>query len=262
MSERVQTVILAGGMGTRLREETEYRPKPMIEIGGRPILWHIMKLYAAAGFREFVLCLGYKAEIIKDYFLQYEAMNSDLTVRLGERSEITYHGTHLERGWEVTLADTGLDVMTGARVKRVARYLTADTFMLTYGDGVADIDIAALVDFHHRSGRIGTVTGVRPTSRFGELMANGERVVDFNEKPQTHTGLVNGGFFVFNRKFLDYVSDDPSCVLEREPLEGLVRDGQLSVYRHPGFWQCMDTYRDYQYLNQLWASGQAPWKCW
>jgi glucose-1-phosphate cytidylyltransferase len=258
----LQTVILAGGMGTRLREETEYRPKPMIEIGGRPILWHIMKLYARAGFRDFIICLGYKADLVKDYFLQYEAMNSDFTIRLGQRATITYHGNHFERDWTVTLADTGLDAMTGARVKRVARYLEGDSFMLTYGDGVADIDIAALVAFHRQSGTIGTVTGVRPTSRFGELMANGDQVVDFNEKPQTHSGLVNGGFFVFDRRFLDYVSDDASCVLEREPLEGLVRDGQLSVYRHPGFWQCMDTYRDYQYLNQLWAAGQAPWKCW
>jgi glucose-1-phosphate cytidylyltransferase len=261
MTERLQTVILCGGMGTRLREETEYRPKPMVEIGGRPILWHIMQIYATAGFADFVICLGYKGEVVKDYFLQYEAMNNDFTIRLGDPESVTYHDRHPER-WTVTLTDTGQDVMTGARIKRAARYLDAETFMVTYGDGVADIDVRALVEFHRRSGTIGTVSGVRPTSRFGELLVTGERVAEFNEKPQTHEGLVNGGFFVFNRRFLDYLSDDSRCVLEREPLEGLVRDKQLSVYRHAGFWQCMDTYRDYQYLNQLWDSGQAPWKTW
>jgi glucose-1-phosphate cytidylyltransferase len=262
MRDRIQTVILCGGMGTRLREETEYRPKPMVEIGGRPILWHIMKLYARAGFTDFVLCLGYKGEVIKDYFLKYEAMNNDFTIRLGERDTIAYHNEHTEGGWSVTLADTGQNVMTGARIKRAARYLTADTFLVTYGDGVSDVDISGLVAFHRQRGTVGTITGVRPTSRFGELITSGQRVTEFNEKPQTHEGLVNGGFFVFNRTFLDYLSDDPGCVLEKEPLEGLVRDNQLSVYRHPGFWQCMDTYRDYQYLNQLWDAGNAPWKTW
>jgi len=261
MTDHIQTVILCGGMGTRLREETEYRPKPMVEIGGKPILWHIMKLYAAAGFTDFLICLGYKGEVVKDYFLNYEAMNNDFTIRLGEAPKIEYH-QHGEAGWCVTLADTGQEVMTGARIKRAARYLKTGTFMVTYGDGVADIDIARLVAFHRQCGTIGTVTGVRPTSRFGELFATGERVVDFNEKPQTHDGLVNGGVFVFERAFLDYLSDAASCVLERDPLEALVRDGQLSVYRHPGFWQCMDTYRDHQYLNQLWNAGQAPWKAW
>jgi glucose-1-phosphate cytidylyltransferase len=262
MSEPISTVILCGGKGARLREETEYRPKPMVEIGGRPILWHIMKLYEAAGFGDFLLCLGYKGEIIKEYFLNYEAMNNDFTIRLGERHSIAYHGSHLEQGWTVTLADTGQEVMTGARIKRAERHLTSPTFMLTYGDGIADIDIAALLAFHRSSGTIGTVTGVRPASRFGELRTSGERVLEFKEKPQADEGLVSGGFFVFERAFLDYLSPDPACVLEHEPLERLVRDGQLSVYRHSGFWHSMDTYRDYQYLNQLWDRDAAPWKTW
>jgi glucose-1-phosphate cytidylyltransferase len=264
MSERIQTVILCGGMGTRLREETEYRPKPMVEIGNRPILWHIMKLYAAAGFDDFLICLGYKGEVIKDYFLSYEAMNNDFTICLGQHA-VTYHDRHDEQGWTVTLADTGQDVMTGARIKRASKYLTSPTFMVTYGDGVGDVDLAALLAFHRRAGRIGTVTGVRPTSRYGEISAAGECVTGFSEKPQMNAelaGLVNGGFFVFERAFLDYLSDEPGCVLEREPIEGLVRDRQLSVYRHPGFWQCMDTYRDYLYLNRLWETGSAPWKIW
>jgi glucose-1-phosphate cytidylyltransferase len=250
-------------MGTRLREETEYRPKPMVEIGGRPILWHIMKLYEASGFTDFVLCLGYKGDVIKDYFLNYEAMNNDFTIRLGDRSTLKYHDSHREQDWTVTLAATGQNVMTGARVKRAARYAGTDTFMLTYGDGVADIDVSALLAFHRRCGTIGTITGVRPISRFGELRSAGDRVAEFHEKPHTtHEGLVNGGFFVFERAFLDYLTDDPTCVLEREPLERLAREGQLSIYRHTGFWQCMDTYRDYEYLNELWDSGTAPWKTW
>jgi glucose-1-phosphate cytidylyltransferase len=260
MRESIPVVILCGGKGTRLREETEYRPKPMVEIGGRPILWHIMKLYAAAGFTDFVICLGYRGEVVKEYFLNYEAMNTDFTLELGQAASIVYHDRHLERGWRVTLADTGLDVMTGARIKRVARHLQADSFMLTYGDGVADIDIGRLLAHHRESGAIGTVTGVRPTARFGELVTDGARVVEFSEKRQIHEGLINGGFFVFQRAFLDYLSDDPDCVLERAPLERLTERRELAVYRHGGFWQCMDTYRDYQYLNDLWDRGEAPWK--
>jgi len=258
----MQTVILCGGLGTRLREETEYRPKPMVEIGGRPILWHIMKSYAAHGFTEFVVCLGYKGERIKEYFLNYEAMNNDFTIELGA-SRLDLHASHGERGWRVTLADTGLHSMTGTRIKRVSRYLTGDRFMLTYGDGVANVDIRALVDFHQRAKTVGVVTGVRPSSRFGELLTDGrDHVKQFSEKPQTHSGLINGGFFVFDRRFLEYLTDDDDCVLEREPLERLAADGQLSVYQHDGFWQCMDTYRDHQLLNQLWESGQAAWKTW
>lgn len=258
----MQTFILCGGMGTRLREETEYRPKPMVEIGGRPILWHIMKTYAHYGFTDFVICLGYKGHRIKEYFLNYEAMNNDFTIELGTRERVAFHDSHLEKGWRITLADTGVQAMTGARVKRAARYLQGDRFLLTYGDGVANVDLQALVAFHRRSGRIGTVTGVRPTSRFGELMADGSRVVHFSEKPQMHEGIISGGYFVFERAVLDYLRDDDGCVLEREPLERLAAEGQLSVYPHPGYWQCMDTYRDYELLNQLWDRGEAQWKVW
>jgi glucose-1-phosphate cytidylyltransferase len=249
-------------MGTRLREETEYRPKPMIEVGGRPILWHIMKSYAAHGFTDFVICLGYKGERIKEYFLNYEAMNNDFTIELGKPGTLRHHAAHGEAGWRVTLADTGLHTQTGARVKRAARYITGARFMLTYGDGVSDVDIGALVDYHDRCGAVATVTGVRPSSRFGELLTEGERVVQFSEKPQTHEGWINGGFFVFERRFLEYLDDDDGCVLEREPLERLARERQLAVFQHRGFWQCMDTYRDYQLLNDLWTAGEAAWKRW
>ena len=258
----MQTLILCGGMGTRLREETEYRPKPMVEIGGRPILWHIMKCYAAHGFTDFVLCLGYRGDAIKEYFLNYEAMNNDFTVELGKANAVAYHDAHGENGWRVTLVDTGLQTMTGARIKRASRHVHGDRFMVTYGDGVSNVDLRKLVAFHERTGTLATVTGVHPSSRFGELLVDGHRVSQFSEKPQTHKGLINGGFFVFERRALEYLSDDVDCVLEREPLERLANDGQLSVYQHAGFWQCMDTYRDYQHLNQLWDSGGAEWKRW
>jgi len=255
-------MILCGGMGTRLREETEYLPKPMVDIGGRPILWHIMKGYAAQGFTEFILCLGYKGDKIREYFLHYEAMHSDFTVELGRRDSIEIHDTHLEHGWKITLVDTGLETNTGGRVKRASRYLQGDRFLLTYGDGVCDVDFRALIRFHEQQRTIGTVTGVRPSSRFGELIAEAGRVQQFSEKPQMHEGLINGGFFVFERAMLDYLTADVNCVLEREPLERLAQDRQLSVFRHEGFWQCMDTYRDYQQLRQLWESGQAAWRTW
>ena len=262
MSHGIQTMILCGGQGTRLREETEHRPKPMVEIGDRPILWHIMKMYASCGFTDFIVCLGYKGEQIKEYFLNYEAMRNDFTIELGKRDTLTFHSDHAENGWRITLVDTGIETMTGARIKRASRYLTGDRFMVTYGDGVADIDARTLVAFHAARGTLGTVTGVRPSSRFGELLTSGERVVQFSEKPRTHEGLINGGFFVFERGVLDYLTDAPGCVLEREPLEKLAADGQLSVFQHPGFWQCMDTYRDLQYLTQLWDAGAAAWKTW
>ncbi len=260
--EQIPVIILCGGMGTRLREETEYRPKPMVEVGGRPILWHIMKMYAAAGFTDFILCLGYKGTVIREYFLNYEAMYTDFTMELGKRDSIVYHDGHRESGWRVTLVDTGADAMTGARVRRASRYVKGDRFMLTYGDGVANVDVRALLDFHRAHGRVGTVTGVRPSSRFGELIAEQDRVIQFSEKPRTHEGLINGGFFVFERQFLEYLSDDPGCVLEREPLERLAGAGQLSVFSHAGFWQCMDTYRDLQLLNEMWNAGNAAWKVW
>jgi glucose-1-phosphate cytidylyltransferase len=249
-------------MGTRLREETEFLPKPMVEIGTRPMLWHIMKGYATHGFNDFILCLGYKGHKIREFFLHYEAMHSDFTIELGEKDRLEFHGRHNEAGWRVTLVDTGVDSQTGSRIARALPHVKTDRFMLTYGDGVANIDLKALVRFHEQHGKIATVTGVRPSSRFGELMASGDQVTAFSEKPRMHEGLINGGFFVFDRKISEYVRTDPGCVFEREPMERLAADGQLAVYRHDGFWQCMDTYRDYQQLQQLWNAGEAAWKMW
>ena len=257
----MKVVILCGGMGTRLREETEVRPKPMVEIGGRPILWHIMKTYAHFGYRDFILCLGYKGEVIKQYFYNYEVLSNDFTVDL-RSGEIVVHKTNDEHGWRVTLADTGLTTKTGARVKRVQRYLDSDLFMVTYGDGVTDLDLRRLVAFHQAHGKIGTVTGVSPPSRYGELLIAGDRVMAFREKPPEGTAVINGGYFVFKRAFLDYLSAGDECVLERAPLERLANDGELMVYSHTGFWQCMDTYRDMEYLKELWNLGEAPWKVW
>ncbi len=257
----MKVVILCGGMGTRLREETEVRPKPMVEIGGRPILWHIMKTYAHYGYRDFILCLGYKGEVIKQYFYNYEVLTNDFTVDL-RSGEVAVHKSDDQHGWRVTLADTGLTAKTGARVKRVQRYLDGDLFMVTYGDGVTDLDLRRLVAFHQAHGKIGTVTGVSPPSRYGELQISGERVMAFREKPQEASSLINGGYLVFRREFLDYLDEGDECVLEREPLERLVKAGELMVYSHAGFWQCMDTYRDMEYLKELWSRGDAPWKVW
>lgn len=262
MMPEMKVVILCGGLGSRLRGETEFRPKPMVEVGGRPLLWHIMKLYAHHGFQEFVLCLGYRGEQIRQYFLDYQAMTRDVTVHLGPVPRVTLHGDDVE-SWAVTLADTGVSAMTGTRVKRVERYVDGDTFLLTYGDGIADLDVGALVAFHRRHGRIGTVTGVRPASRFGELLTAGTHVIEFSEKPSTSPGgHINGGFFVFNRAFFDYLTDDDGCVLEREPLERLAKDGQLEMYPHDGYWQCMDTPRDLQHLTEAWEQPSPPWKVW
>lgn len=258
----IPVVILCGGRGTRLREETEVKPKPMVEIGGRPILWHIMKRYAHFGFKDFVLCLGYKGDKIKEYFLNYEAMNNDFTVTLGKKNALTFHTDHRERDWSITLVDTGEDTMTGARVKKIERYIEGDTFMLTYGDGVSDIDLKALCAFHRSHGKIGTVSAVRPSSRFGEIVVKNGLASRFSEKPQTTAGLVNGGFFVFNKRFFKYLRQESDCYLEREPLEQLANAGQLAVNVHTGFWQCMDTQRELDLLLQLWKNGSAPWKVW
>lgn len=258
----MKAVILCGGMGTRLREETEYRPKPMVDIGGKPILWHIMKIYSHYGFNEFILCLGYKAEIIKEYFLNYDMMNSDFTLEIGREKGIQFHNTLSEHKWKVTLVDTGEKTMTGARVKRIQRYIDTDSFFLTYGDGVADVNIGELLNFHKNHGKIATVTGVNPVSRYGELIVEGNRVTYFGEKPQLKESWINGGFFVFNQKIFDYLDDDESCVLEKIPLENLAKEGQLSMYKHAGYWQCMDTYRDREMLNKEWESGNPPWKVW
>ena len=257
----MKTVILCGGLGTRLRQETEFRPKPTIEIGGRPILWHIMKLYAHFGHSDFVLALGYKGDLIRSYFLNYEAMTQDTTIRLGGEPRLTLHGATREP-WTITLADTGAPAMTGARVKQLQRYLSDDTFMATYGDGIADIDLAALLAFHQRHGRIATVTGVRPPSRFGELVTDGSQVVGFTEKPILQGGsYINGGFFVFNKAVFDYLSEDDQCALEGEPLERLAAAGQLEVFAHNGYWQCVDTPRDIDAMEHAWHSD-APWKLW
>ena len=258
----MKVVILCGGLGTRLREETEFRPKPLVEIGGRPILWHIMKIYASHGLRDFVLCLGYRGNMIKEYFLNYEAMNNDFTIRLGRQNCVVYHDEHGEQDFNVTLADTGTDTMTGGRVKRVSKYLDDDeTCLVTYGDGVADIDVRAVLDFHRAHQRLATVTTVHPLSRFGMLKIDNDGTVrEFMEKPQLQ-GWSSAGFFVFNRRVFDYLTGD-DCILEREPLERLAREGQLMAYRHAGFFYAMDTYREYEYLNELWSNGNAPWKVW
>ena len=257
----MQAIILCGGQGTRLREETEFRPKPMVEVGGRPILWHIMKIYAKHGFRDFVLCLGYQGQMIKEYFLNYEAMNNDFSISLGGRKQIEYHGHHEEQDFRVTLVDTGLETMTGGRILRVKPYVDGDTFLVTYGDGVADIDLSRLLRFHREHGRLATVTTVKPTSRFGLLeLGNDARVTSFSEKPQVE-GWMSAGFFVFDRRMFDYLTGD-DCILERLPLERLASEGQLMAYRHEGFFFAMDTYREYQHLNRIWDSGKAPWKIW
>jgi glucose-1-phosphate cytidylyltransferase len=259
----MKTVILCGGLGTRLREETEYRPKPMVEIGGRPVLWHIMKNYTHHGHRDFVLCLGYRGNDIKKYFLDYEAMNSDFTVTLGKK-EIAYHSGHDESDLRVTLVDTGADTMTGGRLKRVGKYLQDspdDTFLLTYGDGLCDVDINDVIRFHKSHGKLATVTTVRPMSRYGILeVEESGKVETFSEKPILE-GWINIGYFVFNRKVLDYIDAD-STPLEAKPLELLSQAGELMAYRHDGFFHAMDTYREYKYLNDLWAAKQAPWKVW
>lgn len=233
----------------------------MVEIGGKPILWHIMKTFAHYGYDDFILSLGYKGEVIKNYFLNYEQLNNDFSIELGT-GNIKIYDNHMEKGWNVTLADTGLRTMTGARVKRIEKYIDGDHFILTYGDGVTDCNINDLVEFHMSSNKIGTVTGVSPPSRYGELAISGDSVISFREKPRAEDSLINGGYFVFNRDFFKYLSEGESCVLEREPMERLTEDGQLAIYPHRGFWQCMDTYRDYQYLNELWDQGRAEWKVW
>jgi glucose-1-phosphate cytidylyltransferase len=257
-----KVVILCGGLGTRLREETEFRPKPMVKIGARPILWHIMKYYSHFGVTNFVLALGYKGEMIKNYFCHYELMNSDVTVKLGQPESMCFHHSHDEAGWQITLANTGERALKGARLKKVARYIPDETFMVTYGDGIGNVDIAALLAFHKSHGKLATITGINPASRFGEMKFDGSRVVSFYEKPRNGDNLVNGGFFVFNRSVFNYLSSDDACDLEVGPLEQIAREGQLMVYKHRGFWACMDTLRDVEYLNKLWIDGQAKWKTW
>lgn len=256
----MEVMILCGGLGTRLAEETEIRPKPMVEIGGKPILWHIMKLYSHYGFHDFVLCLGYKGDVIRDYFLSYHARNSDVRVHLGDQ-RVEYLGSfHDETQWRVVLAETGDRTPTGGRVLRAARHLSGGRFMVTYGDGVANLDIAALIRCHEQSGKLATVTGVRPVTRFGQLEVQGDRVTRFREKPKLEQGWVNGGFFVFEPKVVDYLTEDST--LESEPLERLAADGQLAIFRHEGYWQAVDTMREKRQLEEEWSSGHPPWKVW
>lgn len=259
----MQTIILCGGLGTRLREETEFRPKPMVNIGNRPILWHIMKIYAHYGHHDFVLALGYKGDMIKDYFCHYELMNNDVTIELGKPDSLCLHQSHEEVGWRITLADTGEKTLKGGRLKRLQKYIEDDTFFLTYGDGVADIDIERLLEFHNSHGRIATVTGVNALARFGELQIEGNRVTSFQEKPEIPDGsLISGGFFVFNRRIFDYLTGDEDCDLEYGALEHLARINELMVYQHDGFWFCMDTLRDMEEINSMWQEGNARWKVW
>jgi len=255
----MKAVILAGGLGTRISEESHLQPKPMILIGGKPILWHIMKIYSSHGINEFIICLGYKGYLIKDYFANYFLHMSDVTFDIIEnRMEI--HDRHAEP-WRVTLIDTGPDTQTGGRLKRVRRYLGSEDFCFTYGDGVADVDIPAILDFHRQHGRLATVTAVQPPGRYGALKIKGNDVLGFEEKPRGDGGWINGGFFVLSPKVIDAIEDDDT-VWERQPLEQLSRQGQLRAYRHIGFWQPMDTLRDKVLLEELWQSGKAPWKVW
>ncbi len=262
-TKNIKVVILCGGRGVRFNEETQLKPKPLIEIGDRPILWHIMKTYSHYGFNDFVLCLGYHGDMFKRYFLDYELMNSDFTVQLGEKSSIKVHSSPQEQDWTITLAETGLNAMTGARIKRIEKYIDYDLFMLTYGDAVIELDIKKLVNFHRSHNKIATVTAVRPLSRFGEIQVGSDNIVkQFREKARIHGDYVNGGFFVFDRRLFDYVVSDDACTFEKEPLERLAKDGQLAAYIHNGYWQCMDTYRDWQLLNQEWESEKPCWKVW
>ena len=260
----MKTVILCGGMGTRIRDANENLPKPLLPIGGKPILWHIMKGYAHHGFKDFVLCLGYKGWSIKEFFLNYQRMSSDLLVTLGPTGATELLDPALLDDWRVILADTGEATMTGGRLAAVRKYVEADDLvMLTYGDGVANVDLKRLVAFHRGHGKIATVTAVRPPGRFGELSVASGTVSEFNEKPQAAGGLINGGFFVFDtRRIWNYVKSDPGTILEAEPMRALVRDKQLAAFEHEGFWQPMDTLREFNLLNDLWASGRAPWKVW
>jgi glucose-1-phosphate cytidylyltransferase len=260
----IPVVILCGGMGTRLREASEKLPKPLVDIGGKPIVWHIMKTYAHYGFRRFVLCLGYKSDQIRRYFLDYRETVSDFTLKLASAEEPPqWHGQAASEDWEITFVDTGLLTGTGARVKRVAEYLDTDTFLLTYGDGIGDVDITAVLAAHQAGGRLATVTGVHPASRYGEMHVDGNQVSEFNEKPTLATGWVSGGFFAFNRLVVDkYLDDDPSLMLEKKPLQSIAADGELTVHKHEGFWMGMDTFRDWTELNGLWDAGSPPWRVW
>lgn len=256
----MKVVILAGGLGTRISEESHLRPKPMIEIGGMPILWHVMKFYSSFGFHDFVICAGYKQSVIKEWFADYYINHSEVTFDFDKKERITVHST-VSEPWKVTIVDTGLGTMTGGRIKRIAKYIDDQPFFLTYGDGLADVDLARELAFHRSHGRLATMTAVQPDSRFGVLETVGDRVVAFREKSNTDVGWINGGFMILDPGVLDYIEGDDT-VFEQAPLERLCRDGQLMAFRHRGFWQCMDTMRDKERLERMWASNAAPWRCW
>lgn len=258
----IDVIILCGGMGTRLREETEIKPKPMVEIGGKPILWHIMKYYSHYGYNRFILALGYKGEYIKKYFYDYGYLTSDLTIILDPKIPPKVHSLSHEYHWEITCVDSGLATLKGGRIKKLEPYIKGKYFHLTYGDGLSDINLEELEAYHCSHKKIGTVSAVRPPSRFGEMAIEGNCVKEFEEKPQLTTGYINGGFFIFNKEFLEYLTPDDDCDFEFGALQKLSRDGQLMAYKHNGYWQCMDTARDAEYLNKLWGSGMPPWKIW
>ncbi|HVY69201.1 MAG TPA: glucose-1-phosphate cytidylyltransferase [Verrucomicrobiae bacterium] len=260
----MKVVILCGGKGTRLREETEFRPKPMVPIGRQPILWHIMKYYASFGHNEFILCLGYKGEMIKDYFRNYRWNTCDVTLSLGQRAGVVYHDQHGEENWTVTLAETGEESLTGYRIKTIQRHLGAgEPFLLTYGDGLSNIDLDACWRAHREAGKLCTISAVHPAGRFGALSIDGRGAIHtFNEKPQLESAYVNGGYMICEPQIFDYLPNDPNCALEREPMTRLASEGQLNSYRHEGWWQPMDTYQEMQYLNRLWTENKAPWKVW
>jgi glucose-1-phosphate cytidylyltransferase len=257
----MKTLILAGGYGSRLGNIAENTPKPIVTVGGRPIIWHIMKIYSHFGFNDFVILLGYQGVKIKEYFFNYHMMNNDFTIDLAD-NRISYADKNNVEKWKVTLVDTGVDTLKGGRIKRVEKYLEGDVNMLTYGDGVADMDIKALVKFHRGHGKILTLTGVRPPSRFGELMISDSQVQSFEEKPQVSSGMINGGFMVFNKKLLSYLTADKDCDFEFGVLEDLAKQGEIMVYEHQGFWECIDTERDLNHLNKLWDQNKAKWKLW
>jgi len=258
----MKVVILCGGLGTRLREETEYRPKPMVPVGGRPVLWHIMKYYAHHGHRDFILCLGYKGDVIKDYFRNYLWHTSDVTLRLGRNPQIRYHNTHEEEDWTGTLLETGQATQTGGRLRRALAHVQDDTFLFTYGDGLTDSDIHGSIAFHRAHGAVATITAVKPSGRVGELAMDGQTITAFKEKPEQENAYINGGCFVCEPTIFEVLNDGQDLVFEEEPLRALVKKRQLSVFEHNGFWQCMDTYRDWQLLDGLWNQGRAPWKTW
>lgn len=255
-----EVVILCGGKGTRLSEETQTKPKPMVEIGGKPILWHIMKIYASYGFNNFILALGYKGEYIKRYFYDFRITSSDFTLSMHPKKSPELHNISKDSNWDITFVDTGLETLKGGRIKRIEKHVKSDDFMITYGDGVSNINIKKLYDFHKKHNKIGTLTAVRPPSRFGEIKIKDNKVLHFEEKPQLGTGYINGGFFIFKKEFFDYLT--PDCDFEFGPLEKLAKNKELYSYKHDDFWQCMDNVRERDYLNKLWTENKAKWKVW